>query len=461
MHDSSAVSGARSPSEAQATDKRAPASAWYGLAVLIAATLLSLIDRQVLLLTAEPLRKSLGLSDTDLGLLQGVGIVLFAGLAALPVAWAADRYGRRIVLVASVLTWCAAVVACGASRNFTELFVASAFLGIGQAGLGPIVFGLIPDLFPPRQRILANAIYGLVATLGGAVGLFVGGSLVSSVDSLRTLLPAGMQSVEAWRLAFFVVASPGPIMALLIVAMRLRRTTVNTKPAHADAAAPSRIKAVEYIRSQLRTVLGLFGSIGLLGFGFGAIGVWVPIIAARTFGATPTEVGQGLGAAIGIGTVIGAVLVVPAARLMGSRVGIATPLRVIEFGLVIAVALCALLPFVTSSAQMFAIIGVQVAAITIGSMLSATAMQDISPPYLRSQVLAIGSIVTLAVTTTSPVVVGALSDALQASPRALLIAVTVVAAAGLGFGGLLLRFSERAFVRTVTTFNPEPSVGPP
>lgn len=448
---------------AAAPQHSAAFSAWYGLAILIVATLFSFVDREVLSLTAEPLRRSLGLSDTQLGLLQGVGMSFFAGVASLPVAYLADHFGRRSVLVAAVLIWSASAIGCGAARDFSELMLATACLGIGQAGLSPIVFGLIPDLFPPHQRILANTLYSLVATLGAALGLAVGGPLVTHVDEIRRFFPLSLQSFEGWRLSFFVVGLPGPLMAFLIFTMRMRRG------AHAEAAEAAaaldpqagtqRIGALTYIRTQLRTVVGLFGSLGLVGFGFGAIGTWTPIVAARTFGATPTEVGHGLAAAMAVGTLAGAALVTPAARWMGPRVGLATPLRVIELGLLVATPLCVLLPFVPSAAAMFTLIGVQVAAVTIGSMLFSTAMQDVSPPYLRSQVLAIGTIVTLLFGTGSPVIVGMLSDALHASERGLLIAVAIVATLGLGLGGLLMRWAEQPFAGTVSRFTAEPSVG--
>jgi len=451
-----------SPAPATARKQGAAFSAWYGLAILIVATLFSFVDREVLSLTAEPLRRSLGLSDTQLGLLQGVGMGFFAGVASLPVAWLADRFGRRSVLVAAVLIWSASAIGCGAARNFGELMLATACLGIGQAGLGPIVFGLIPDLFPPHQRILANTLYSLVATLGAALGLTVGGPLVTHVDEIRHFFPVALQALEGWRLSFFVVGLPGPLMALLILTMRMRRGAhVEAAQAAGAGAAGGEppMNAITYVRTQLRAVIGLFGSVGLVGFGFGAIGTWSPIIAARTFGATPTEVGHGLAAAMAFGTLVGAVLVTPAARWMGPRVGLATPLRVIEFGLMVAVPLCVLLPFVASTGQMFTLIGVQVAAVTIGSLLFSTAMQDVSPPYLRSQVLAIGTIVTLVFSTSSPVIVGMLSDALHDSPRGLLIAVSIVATTGLGLGGLLMRWAEQPFASAVRRFTAEPSVG--
>lgn len=434
----------------------APFSAWYALGVLIVATLLSFVDREILVLVAEPMRRALQMNDTQLGVLQGLGMVFFAGIAALPVAWIADRYGRRSVLVASVLIWSGATAACGLARDFDELFVAMIFLGIGQAGLSPVVFGLIPQLFPAKQRILANAIYAMVATLGAALGLIAGGPMVSAIDSIRSMLPQALQAMESWRLGFILVALPGPIVAVLVALIRL---TANADPAVAVATQDAggherRITAVEWCREQWRTVVGLFGSIGLVSFGFHAIGAWTPIIASRNFGATPAEVGQGLGLTMAVGTVLGGVLVAPVARWLTPRFGRATPLRLIEIGLLIALPLCYVLTVSTSTTMMFVVVCLQVAPVTIGTMLFNTALQDISPDYLRSRVLAVGMMFGLLFSTVSPIAVGMLSDAFNPAPKALMWAVAIVAATGLGLGTILMRWAEPAFVKTVQTFAP-------
>jgi hypothetical protein len=72
-------------------------TAWHGLAVLVVATIFGAVDRQILVLLAEPVRRTLGLSDTSLGMIQGIGITLFAGIAAVPVGWlSGDRSSHAV-----------------------------------------------------------------------------------------------------------------------------------------------------------------------------------------------------------------------------------------------------------------------------------------------------------------------------------------------------------------------------
>lgn len=425
--------------------------AWYGLLVLIVATVFGAIDRQILVLLAEPMRHSLALSDTKLGLLQGVGITLFAGVAAVPLGWLADRYGRRLLLAACVLVWAGATAACGLAQDFPALFLAAAGLGIGEAGLAPIVYGLIPEIVPERRRVLANGIYALAAILGAGLGIGLSGTLVQSLDSIRPLLPASLSGLESWRLAFLAVALPGPLVAAAILLIRLhpQRATAHEQAQAADASL------ADYVRVHLRTMVGVFGGVGLAGLGLAASGNWVPIIATRSFGASAVEVGQGVGAAYLLGTVAGALVGVGGVKLLRGRLGVATPIRVIVIGLAGAAVAGLLFLWARSATELYLLFGLQVAALLAGSVLAPTLLQDMTPAALRSRVIAVGTVVMVSLQSLSPVLVGTLSDALKASPQGLLTAVAVVGAVSLLLAAALTQTAEAAFVRSVKTFHPE------
>ena len=200
--------------------RKAPASAWYALAVLVVVTMLGAVDKIIFVLLTEPVRHSLSLSDTQIGMLQGAGMVLFAGLATLPLAWLSDRYDRRWVLAACVVFWSLATALRGASANFFVLFVATSGLGVGEQGLGPIVNSMIPDMFPRTQRVLANAIFTVAAILGTGLGSMLGGAVVTLADSCRHLLPPALQALETWRLVFLATALAGLPVALLVLSIR-------------------------------------------------------------------------------------------------------------------------------------------------------------------------------------------------------------------------------------------------
>ena len=62
----------------------------YALALLLGASTLSAVDRQILNVLVEPIRRDLGLSDTQIGLMTGLAFALFYATMALPLARASD-----------------------------------------------------------------------------------------------------------------------------------------------------------------------------------------------------------------------------------------------------------------------------------------------------------------------------------------------------------------------------------
>ncbi|MET0208515.1 MAG: MFS transporter [Burkholderiaceae bacterium] len=436
--------------------------AWYGLAVLITASILAAVDRQILVLLAEPIRQSLDLSDTKLGLLQGAGIALFSGLAAVPLGWMADRFGRKWVLAGCVLVWTAATAACGMAWDFTSLFIAAIGLGIGEAGLAPVVYGLIPDMVPASRRVLANGIFALASILGAGLGIGLSGTMIGAIDTIRMVLPAALHDVDAWRLSFFAVAIPGPIVAALIVMIRLRPVpAVATDPARPEVP-PQTVRV--YLRRHAGTVAGVFGGSGLGGLGIQALAAWVPVLAARRFGASAQQVGEGIGAAYMIGTVGGALLGALGVKLLRPHAGVATPLRVLGIGTGMAAIVSACLPLAASAMHLYVLFGLQVVCLITATVVAPTLLQDMTPPALRSRVIALASVFTTLMGAMSPVLVGLVSDGLAAHANALGLAVALVASISMGLGALVTWRAERSFVRTVSELagqdDPPPRVRP-
>ena len=87
--------------------------AWLALAIMVATMLYAIVDRQVFVLVAAEMSTTLQLSNTQLGLIQGVGFAALTLLGAYPIAWFADRYDRRWVLAVCILCWAMGTAACG------------------------------------------------------------------------------------------------------------------------------------------------------------------------------------------------------------------------------------------------------------------------------------------------------------------------------------------------------------
>lgn len=190
---------------------RAPTSAWAALGILVLVTVFACVDRQVLTILAEPMRHSLGLTDAQLGMLQGVGLTLFAAVGSVPLAMLADKFDRRLVFAGCILVWSVATAACGMAQSFGQLLLATIGIAVGEAGIVPIVYSMIPSLFSGSQCVAANFIYYGATIIGASLGMALGGAVYALLPAGSAALPLSMQAMETWRLALIAVAVPGPV----------------------------------------------------------------------------------------------------------------------------------------------------------------------------------------------------------------------------------------------------------
>lgn len=154
-------------------------TAWWTVAVLFAAYLISFVDRVLIGLLVEPIQADLDLSDTEFALLQGVAFALLYTLLGLPFGWLADRFSRPMLVAAGSAIWCASTVACGFSHSFGQLLAARLGVGAGEAALPPSAISLISDSFPPEKRALAMSVYTAASSMGAGASLIVGGLVVA------------------------------------------------------------------------------------------------------------------------------------------------------------------------------------------------------------------------------------------------------------------------------------------
>jgi len=434
-----------------AAKQRAPLSSWFSLGVLSLVVVLGLVDKLIFTLVAEPLRHTLSLSDTQLGLLQGVAFTLATAVTMAPFGWLSDRYDRRRVLAASVVLWSACGALRGTSDGFSALFLASVGLGLAEGSPLPINNSLIPDLFPRAQRVAANTIFGLVTLLAASIGSALGGAAVTLSDSARPHLPLAMQHLESWRLAFFATAAVGLPTALLVLVMPgATRGRYDAHTAAAEQASKQEFGA--YLRAHWRTLTGVVCGTGFTMVGFSAVGTWIPIMVARRFGVSPQQLGNGVGASFFLATLAGTALAVLGMKWVRRRHGPAGTLRLLAFGNLMFAALTPLLLFVRSSFDVFCVLGLLVTPLIANVLVSPNAVQDIAPASMRARAAGVMLMVGQLFQVLGPLAIGGLSDTISAiSPNALVIAIVALVVVMGAIGAVVLRATEASFARLVAT----------
>jgi predicted MFS family arabinose efflux permease len=266
-----------------------PGYARYVLGVLLAVYILNFVDRQILSIVLEDVKRELGASDTAMGFLSGLAFSLFYTIAGIPIARLADRGTRRTIVASGLAVWSLMTAACGMAGSFAHLALARFGVGIGEAAGTPPSHSLISDYFPPERRATALAIYGMGIYLGVMFGALAGGMIRDAFD---------------WRTAFLVCGAPGIPLAVLVF-LTVREPTRGASEGITVAAEPPPLVAtLRALFGQRAYVLLTLAACCQATTGY-AILTWAPTFLGRVYHLTGTEIGLSYGLIAGIGGAIG------------------------------------------------------------------------------------------------------------------------------------------------------------
>jgi MFS family permease len=192
--------------------------AWYVLTILVVVYVLNFIDRQIISILANDIKRDLGLTDADLGFLYGTAFGVFYSLFGIPLGKLADNWHRVRLLTIGLGLWSAMTALSGFAKTGGALAAARVGVGIGEATASPSAYSLISDWFPKKQRATALAVYSSGLYLGGGLSLLIGGAIVERWN--HAFPGGGPMGLVGWQAAFLAVGIPGLLVALWVATLR-------------------------------------------------------------------------------------------------------------------------------------------------------------------------------------------------------------------------------------------------
>jgi len=355
------------------------------------------IDRQILIILAEPIKNEFGLSDSQLGFLTGTAFALFYATLGIPIAHLADRLNRVNIIAISLSIWSAMTALCAITNNFAQLAAARVGVGIGEAGGSPPASSLLSSYFSVKQRSTAMGIYALGPTVGLLLGFIVGG---------------WVNELFGWRVALLVVGIPGLLLALVL------KLTVR-EPKRETIAGSDSQQNVPLFKETLKTLFAITSfrwvNAGATITGFSVYGfmVWTPIYLIRQFELSTGEVGTAIGLVAGIAGSIGIFGGGFLADALSKR-NIRWQMRIPAITTLIFFPL--ILVFLNASSAKMAII-LLIPAYTVALAYTGptwAALQSVSPPHMRAMAAAIMLfLVNLIGLGMGPQLIGIVSDILS------------------------------------------------
>ncbi|PEQ11407.1 hypothetical protein B2G71_17810 [Novosphingobium sp. PC22D] len=353
--------------------------AWSMVGLLFLASIVSVIDRMILSIVTDPVKADLGISDVQIGLLQGIAFGLFYATMGVWLGLVADRTNRRNLVVAGILVWSVATIGGGLSQGFGLFFASRMLVGLGEAALAPAAISLIADLFEPGRRGRPIGIYLMGQAVANGVSLAIAGGLLTAAGNGAFVGVPLLADLEPWRILFVVCGLGGSLTGFAFLLLREpRRRDVVEQPGFVDQARHS----LGYLGANWRRYAGLYLAFSVFFLGAYGAGIWQVVMVSRQFDMAPADVSLIFGPiaiAFGLaGPLVGGALVDKVVK----RSGLQGLLRLLSFAPLLA------LPSATAVLSPNAYVAIFLAATQAGCAAivgSATLayLQSAVPPEMR------------------------------------------------------------------------------
>jgi predicted MFS family arabinose efflux permease len=387
----------------------------------------------------ETIRLDLGLSDVQIGFIQGIAMSIPITLLSLPFGWLIDRGNRARLLCGLSLCWVGGTFVAAFSHGFALLFLSRMLIGFGLFCAIPTTISLAADLSSRTYR--GRAIFPLLVgdIVGAAAAFSLGGEALSAMSSSTTVRFIGL---SPWRTVHLMFGSVGLIITLVLIST-LREPTRNER----DKTSRIRpLEALEELWARRYLLIPLcIGQLGVVMAGAVA-GIWSAPSMMRHYGLAVSDVGNDIGIVLLITGLAGAVLggiMADAGQNSQQRFGVMVG-AVIVSAAALPMSFFAIMP---GPNGFIALLSLLLLAGAVLSVITSTVLASVIPNELRGMSLSIfGMLNGLAGFGIAPTLVPAMTK-LMSQGNALGVALAVVTtsvniASFLGFTLAAVRLSR-------------------
>ena len=359
--------------------------AWFVVFVLILASLIAFIDRQVVAIVVGPMQEDLGVGDTEIGWLYGV-FALFYAVAALPIATLADMKSRKTIIAVGIALWSLLTIACGLARNYWQIFFARMGVGIGEATLNPSTTSLIGDFFPRKDVPLALSIFQIGPIVGTGIAFIIGGMVLEIVQQAEPLTLPLIGALKPWQQTFVYVGAPGILLAGLFLFIREPVRRVSNEPEIAQTGIG---QLIHFYRTNASTLLWHhLGFVSLILTGYAFV-FWSVTFFVRIHGVPAADASQIFGWIFVIFGPLGPLIVAYIAAELKRRGHHDANITAGMIGGIATIPCVLLIQIAPSATWAYILYAPALLAVNSPFGIAAGALPVITPPHLRARVAAV------------------------------------------------------------------------
>ena len=370
-----------------------------------------LSDQGIQSLSLSSIQKSFGVSDAALGAVQGLAGFFVGSLVAIPLSRLVDKFSRKYILLCLIITSTAMMILSALAPNFALFFLGRSSAGILEFAMIPLVYSMIPDLAPERDRVLANLGFASLMAAGASGGFYFGGDIIAAGERV---FPFAM---DAWRKGFLLISISGlPLLLLGLLTLDPPRYRGLVGIHVSDSLT-------KFFRNRWKLMVQFLGMAGFMLLAVQALNQLVALAMERRFDADLPTIGQSMGVIL----LIVSAGSIPAAgildRLLERYLGYSSRPAIMGLAAASAIPASVSMLVVSRIDYAFTAVGVFMFITATANALVPTMLQDLIPAPLRARIFAIWSFLVSIFSALGPLIAGLLSD--FAVQRNLLQAITI------------------------------------
>jgi len=286
MKETMIIAAPAAPASGESLPWPTPTQVWGGVALFGGTVFFLFANNTIVGLMLVMIKKDFGLTDTGVSWIVGFAGVLFAALAAVPVARLVDSKRRKVIIGVGWLIVGTGSLLCGLARGFWGLLLARLVGGVGGSGNGPAAYSILADYMPPEKLPRALAVMNIGFALSRPAALIFGGGLIALVSTMPEWNLPWIGTLHRWQLVFLCLGIPEfllGVLALMMLHEPRRRGAQTTE------VVPLR-DIWRHIYEHRRAFAPMFFGLALNSLSFGS-SQWAAAFFQRTYGWSPQQFG--------------------------------------------------------------------------------------------------------------------------------------------------------------------------
>lgn len=423
---------------------------WFVVIVLTIASTLSYIDRQILALMVGPVKRDIGISDTQISLLIGLAFTFVYSVLMVPMGWLADKRSRRTIIGIGIFSWSGFTAVSGLAKDYTQLFLARMGVGVGEATLAPAAYSLLADYFPRDRLPLAISVFSAAPFIGVGLANILGGPLIGWLEQMPPVDVPLVGAVRSWQMTFFAVGIPGLFLAFVMRVVKEPPRVVDVAQIVSPGRAVDGGQLLRFLRLRRKFLTFHFLGFLFLAMQGYALFAWVVEFFIRQHDMPRGQIGVIYGIITLVAGLGGSMTGGSLAVWMMRRGSLDAPLvLVIRCALAIAPFAIAM-PLVPDAWLAIVLLAPVTFIMSWPPGLSVAVLQAVLPNEIRARATALYLLaVTMVAVTLGPLVVGFLNDYIFLDEKAIGKTLSIMAAINYPLGATCLFLCLRHFRRAL------------